>query len=212
MIRQKKSNSIYFINSNNKIGSLSNEHRTKKDLIKSNSLQDNLLERKNSNLTINNLNNSSSNINSVNNTSNLVSISTSSYLKPSKNIKANKNKKNNLFYNNKEQRKSKEIVLNDYNLSSNNFNNENNSKKETTTNNNFVISNNNNLIISSNNFNTIISNSNSNHSMVISKESKADPNFDKCKKIFCFKKFIIRLQTSRREKGVCGGNYTEFVK
>lgn len=195
------------MNSNSKLSSFYRENGKRKDLVKNNSSNDFLLDRKNSNLTINNLNNSNSNINSVNNSTNLVSISTSSHLKPAKIIKAN-NKKNNIFQENTEERKSKEIVLKDFNLSSKNFCNENLSKKETT-NNNFTIPNNNNQNITSNNFNTIISNSNCNYSEVITKESKVNPNYDKCKYSLII---IFRLQTSIGEKRVFRENHSEFAQ
>lgn len=178
-----KSNTNFFVNSNNKSGSRRfKENINQKNLIKNNSVNELFLVRKKSNLTVNNLNNSNSNINSVNNSSNLISISTSSHLKPAKNIKVN----NKNFFNKKgkEERKSKEIILNDYNLSSTNFCNENSKNK--TTNNNFYISNNNHQNITSNNFNTMISNSNCIYSEVITKESKVNPNLDKCNFYYLF--------------------------
>ena len=167
------------MNSTNKISNKSKEKQKGKYLQNYFSYSDFFADRKNSNLTVNNLNNSNSNINSVNNSTNLISISTSSHLKPAKNKKDEDKFK--LIIKNKEERKSKEIIFNELNLVSNNFNNGSTLKNETT--NNHIISNNNNQNLASNNFNDIESNLNCNYTRVITKVSKmnANPSFDKCK-------------------------------
>lgn len=170
-------------------------------LVKNYSYKNIISKRKDSYSKINNLNSSNSNLNSINNTSNLISLSTNSHLNPSsKNISIIKQKKDkyNLNQNNistinnktKEDQVSKEIPLNDYNLSSPNFYNEANYKKDSLNN---LISNHN-YNISSNNFNSILSNSNFNYSQTLTKYSentKINPNFEKCKNIIIH--FIIVL-------------------
>jgi len=167
------------MNSTNKISNKSKEKQKGKNLHNNFSSSDFFSDMKNSNLTVNNLNNSNSNINSVSNSTNLVSISTSSHLKPAKNIRVDDKFK--LIIKNKEESKSKEIIFNNLNLISNNFNNGNTINNETT--NNHIISNNNNQNLASNNFKDIESNLNCNYTRVITKVSKmnANPSFDKCK-------------------------------
>jgi len=191
LIRLNKSNTHVALHSANKKNSKSKEKDfITNTLVKNNSYK-NIDTRRDSYSKNNNLNSSNSNINTINNTSNLISLSTNSHLNPSsKHISTIKNKNDNYNINQniistinnkiKEDQVSKEIPLNDYNLSSPNFYNEANYKKDSLSN---LISNNNHNS-SSNNFNSILSNSNFNYSQTLTKYSdntKINPSFEKCK-------------------------------